>query len=99
MSSRAILSIDGNTLTLSGELDHESVLRVDAEGQQWLRGQAQVQCNIELSGVTYTSSAGIALLLGWLRVAEQQHKTLHILRAPANLIALAKVGGLEGLFT
>jgi phospholipid transport system transporter-binding protein len=99
MSSRAILSIDGNTLTLSGELDHESVLRIDVEGQQWLRSPAQVQCNIELNGVTYASSAGIALLLSWLRVAEQQQKTLHILRAPANLIALAKVGGLEGLFT
>jgi phospholipid transport system transporter-binding protein len=98
MSSGALVSIEANTLTLSGILDHESVLEVDLQGQQWLKNVTATECILDLVNVTYSSSAGIALVLGWLRVAEQQQKSLRILRAPANMVALAKVGGLEDLF-
>ena len=95
MVSLATVSINGDTLALSGVLDFESVLDVDMQGQQWLEDSAAQQCNLDLSKVTYSSSAGVALLLGWLRVAQIKQKTLHIQHLPANLAALAKVGGLD----
>jgi len=97
MATSASISINGDTLTLSGVLDHESVLEVDQQGQQWLVQSPSVDCKLDLGAITYSSSAGIALLLGWLRIAQQQQKNLHFLKAPANMIALAKVGGLEDL--
>lgn len=97
MVTSASISIQGDTLTLSGVLDHESVLEVDQQGQQWLLESNTRECKLELGNITYSSSAGIALLLGWLRIAQQQQKNLHFLKAPANMIALAKVGGLEDL--
>lgn len=97
MPASATASITGDTLTLSGVLDFDSVLDVDAQGREWLEGDAPAQCNVDLDAISYSSSAGVALLLGWLRVAQQQRKTLKVLRLPADMAALARVGGLEDL--
>lgn len=97
MTTRASVSIDGDTLTLTGVLDHETVLAVDEPGRQWLLGSAPRECKLALGAITYSSSAGIALLLGWLRIAQQQQKTLQLLQAPASMVALANLGGLENL--
>jgi phospholipid transport system transporter-binding protein len=97
MATSASISIQGDTLILAGVLNHETVLEVDQQGQQWLLESAPVDCKLDLGAITYSSSAGIALLLGWLRIAQQQQKNLYFLKAPASMIALAKVGGLEDL--
>lgn len=97
MTASATVVIAGDTLTLSGVLDYDTVGAVDKQGQQWLQSAAPQQCNIELGGITYSSSVGIALLLGWLRIAGQQKKNLRIHQLPANMAALVKVGGLTGV--
>lgn len=97
MSSPIAVSIEKNKLTLSGVLDYESVLSVDVQGREWLSTSATQDCCLDLSLVTYSSSAGIALLLGWLRTARKQKKNLRILPLPKNILALAKVSGLDDL--
>jgi phospholipid transport system transporter-binding protein len=97
MAARATAEISGDTLALAGVLDFESVLALDAQGRSWLQGDAPSVCNINLGAVSYSSSVGIALLLGWQRVALQQRKTLHILQLPADMVALVRVGGLDDL--
>jgi phospholipid transport system transporter-binding protein len=97
MASPATATINGDTLALAGVLDFESVLLVDAQGQQWLQSAAPEHCKLDLGAVTYSSSAGVALLLGWLRVAQQQRKSLQVLRMPADMHALVCVGGLDEL--
>jgi phospholipid transport system transporter-binding protein len=97
-SSSLIVSIDGQTLKLSGVLDEHSVLSVDAQGKQWLIEQSPHDCEIDLSKITYSNSVGIALLLGWLRVAQAQGKQLCFSNPPQNLVAMAQLGGLETLF-
>ena len=97
MAARATAEISGDTLALAGVLDFESVLELDAQGRSWLQGPAPSVCNVHLGAVSYSSSVGIALLLGWFRVALQQQKTLHIQQLPADMAALAQVGGLDEL--
>ncbi len=97
MTARATININGDTLTLSGVLDYESVLDVDMLVQNWIRDAAPSSCNLDLSLVTYSSSVGVALLLGWLRVAQQKQKNLRFQQLPATMAALAKVGGLDEL--
>lgn len=97
MAARASIQIADGTLQLSGVLDFESVLAVNSLGQQWLESSAPVDCRLDLAQVTYSSSVGIALLLGWLRVAQKQKKNLHIVNLPATMAALARVGGLENI--
>ena len=97
MSSHIAVSIEKNKLTLSGVLDYESVLTVDAQGREWLSNFAAQDCCLDLSLVTYSSSAGVALLLGWLRAARKEKKNLRILPLPKNILALARVNGLDDL--
>ena len=97
--TRAALAIAGSTLSISGVLDFESVLDLDAQGHQWLASAAPAQCELDLAAVTYSSSVGIALVLGWLRTAQSAGRTLAIKNMPADMLALARVSGLEPLLT
>lgn len=97
--TRAALAIAGNTLSLSGVLDFESVPDLDIEGAQWFAAAAPEQCELDLAAVTYSSSVGIALVLGWMRAAQHAGRTLAIKNMPADMLALARVGGLEPLLT
>jgi phospholipid transport system transporter-binding protein len=94
-TSIAKINIQDDTLSLSGVLDFESVLTVDALGQDWLQNLAPPESYLDLSQIEYSSSAGIALLLGWLRAAQKQKKVLHFKNIPESLLALVKVSGLE----
>lgn len=95
MAARAELAIDGAALAISGVLDFDSVVDLDAEGRRWLGEAAPVECQLDLAGVTYSSSAGIALLLGWLRAAQHAQKHLQVVNIPADMAALMSVSGLE----
>ncbi|HET8709743.1 MAG TPA: STAS domain-containing protein [Spongiibacteraceae bacterium] len=97
--ARASLAITGGTLSISGVLDFESVLDLDMQGQQWLAQDAPARCEIDLADVTYSSSVGIALLLGWMRAAQQAGRKLSLKNVPADMLALAHVGGIESLLT
>ena len=97
--SKATLTIDGGRLTVSGVLDFESVPDLDKQGEHWLASSAPAQCELDLAAVTYSSSVGIALVLGWLRAAARAHKTLAVKNIPADMRALARVGGLDAVLT
>jgi phospholipid transport system transporter-binding protein len=56
-------------------------------------------CRLDLGGVTYSSSVGIALVLEWLRAAAEAGKSLHIDNMPADMTALVRVGGLDFLLS
>lgn len=97
--TRAALAMSGDTLSVSGELDFESVLEIDAAGQQWLTDVAPAQCQLDLAAVSYASSVGIALVLGWMRAAQRAGRTLTLKNTPADMLALAHVSGLESLLS
>ncbi|MFT3928703.1 MAG: STAS domain-containing protein [Spongiibacteraceae bacterium] len=97
--TRASIAINGATLSIAGVLDFESVLDIDAHGQQWLVSVAPAQCEVDLAAVTYSSSVGIALLLGWMRAAQKVAKSVVIKNIPADMLALASVSGLDAVLT
>lgn len=97
MAARAEAEIRGGTLVIRGVLDFDSVVELEADGQRWLSGDAPTQSQIDLAGVSYSTSAGIALLLGWLRAADHAQKKLKIVHMPADMAALVRVGGLSDL--
>jgi len=86
---------NGDVLSLSGALDAESVLALRPVGRQWLEGAGAGERRLDLAGVTHSSSAGLALLLDWMRVAQDSGKTLRIDNMPADMAALARVSGLD----
>jgi phospholipid transport system transporter-binding protein len=50
---------------------------------------------IDLSGVTVSDSAGLALLIEWMSIAEQRGNSVHFTGTPAQLTALAKISDLD----
>jgi phospholipid transport system transporter-binding protein len=68
-----------------------------------LRGRLDInsadrsRISIDLAGVTRSDSAGLALLIEWLRESERQGKTITFLNMPAQMRSIARVCGLAGI--
>jgi phospholipid transport system transporter-binding protein len=50
---------------------------------------------IDLRDVSRTDSAGLVLLIAWMRYAREKNKTLQFLNIPAQMLALAKASSLD----
>ena len=62
----------------------ESILRAS---ERTFRGQETI--DLDLSGVTRTDSAGLALLLEWLRRATRAGRKIHFANIPEKILAIA----------
>lgn len=95
MSIAASLAFSADCMRVAGEVDFDSVVALERDGEAWLRGSAQLNCRVNLSAVTHCNSAGTALLLSWRRTAAEVGKVLVIEQVPESLQALIHLGGLD----
>lgn len=94
---KAWLECDSPQLArVSGDLSFGSVRAVERQGLQFLQQDA-VCCTIDFAGVAYSDSAGIALLLAWLRQARAHHKDIRFAGLPDNMLALLKLSDLDAV--
>ena len=98
MSNSALLTINGNTLVLSGAINVSTVSGILIEGRLALGDIAETTPSLDLSAVTSADSAGLALVVDWVRSAHQRGSQLTIIGAPQQLRDIAKVSGLEKMF-
>lgn len=82
---------------VSGELSFATVTELLLQSRSLLAGESSVE--VDLSGVTHADSAGLSLLIEWLRQAKLQGKQLHYLALPAQLGALASISEVDGLLS
>ena len=54
---------------------------------------------VDLSGVTRSDSAGLALLVEWLREAERRYKAITFVNMPAQMQSIARVCGLDEMLS
>lgn len=66
-------------------------------GRTQFAGQSVAVVN--LGGVTRMDSAGLALLLEWLRQARGEGRAMTFAALPDKLLAIARLSGVEGLIT
>ncbi len=55
------------------------------------------EITIDLAGIRRADSAGLALLVEWLRLAQRQNKRLTLTNLPNQLLAMAKTYNLNPL--
>lgn len=55
------------------------------------------EITIDLAGIRRADSAGLALLVEWLRLAQKQNKRLTLTNLPSQLLAMAKTYDLHAL--
>ncbi len=88
---------DGDAcLRLEGELNFATVPALEQRGAEMLRG-CPAEVVVDLAGVQRADSAGLALLVAWLRHARRQGRRLRFRRMPAQMRAMARVIDLEDI--
>ncbi|HAJ91291.1 MAG TPA: anti-anti-sigma factor [Gammaproteobacteria bacterium] len=87
---------DGSWL-LQGELDFASVPSVLKHAGVNMLGKEQI--TVDLKGVTRADSAGLALLVEWLRESESAGNSIKFVNVPAQLLSIARVCGLEEILS
>ena len=80
---------------LAGELSFATAAQALARGSE-LFGKAP-QLVLDLSSVTHTDSAGLALLVEWLRMARHRKQTITFRNIPEQMMAIARVSSLEDI--
>jgi phospholipid transport system transporter-binding protein len=93
MSGAAIRRGADNRLVVEGELDFTTVIGLLADTQPLLDAGADVR--IDLQGITRSDSAGLALLIEWMRTAQRLGKAIQFLNIPSQMLDIARVSSLD----
>ncbi|AFJ02790.1 putative NTP binding protein (contains STAS domain) [Methylophaga frappieri] len=91
------VSLDDATqrLIVSDVLTFETVAQNLAQSEPLIAELTTI--NVDLENVEHSDSAGLALLIQWLRMAKQQDKAIYFSNLPTQMQAMAKASGLETL--
>jgi phospholipid transport system transporter-binding protein len=88
---------DGDRSRVNGVLHFTSVTALLKSGIEAIgNGRAAV---IDLSGVSDSDSAGLALLIEWLSIAKAGNRSLRYENIPAQLHQLARLSDVDELLT
>jgi phospholipid transport system transporter-binding protein len=91
---RIELQDEGHYL-LHGELSFNTVSAISANFAKMVNKSDEII--LDLHGVTRTDSAGLALLIDWLRSARHEHKRIVFKNMPSQMLAVAKVSELDDI--
>jgi phospholipid transport system transporter-binding protein len=96
MSEISLDPNDPDLLRVNGELSFATVPRLLESGAALLAGR-RAPVLLDLGGVTRADSAGLALLVEWLRVARGLRTDILYRNVPPQMLAIARVSGLDGV--
>jgi len=82
---------------LSGEMSFDTAERILKKSEDPFEEHTQLE--IDLSGVTMSDSAGLALLLEWVTWANHTVREIRFTAMPERVLAIAKTTEVEGLLT
>jgi phospholipid transport system transporter-binding protein len=78
-------------------LDALTFQNAEAALEQGCAALAAGETVFDLGGVQAVDSSGLALMLAWQRRAQAQGRKLTFINVPANVDALARLYGVDGL--
>lgn len=96
MTAAQIEQVSPGQFLLKGELNMRTVSGVYAAAQLLLAG-ARDKVTMDLAAVSRSDSAGVALLIAWLGLAQQQGFEMNFRNLPAQMLQIARVSELEPL--
>lgn len=96
VSAGQIRQLQPGEYALTGPLTFESVPLLWQEELRLVGQQPRVI--LDLSGITRTDSAGLALMIEWMRKARQQNGRILFRNVPMQLRAIAGATGVGHLF-
>lgn len=93
MSGGTIRNAPDGRLVLAGELSFATVPHLWEEARDLLRDAGDLR--IDLQDVQRSDSAGLALLVEWMRAARRLGKAIEFLNIPPQMLAIARVSSLD----
>lgn len=94
-SEPRIVSAENGRVEVAGDLTFETVGNLRQRGAEVLRGDGGV--TLDLDKVTRADSAGLALLVEWLKQAKRNHTGLRVVNMPDQLLAIARMSKLDDI--
>jgi phospholipid transport system transporter-binding protein len=85
------------SLSVQGPLNFASARRACELGIEALAQASGSKLEIDCGGVTVSDSAGLAVLLEWLSVAQRAGRSLRYTQLPEGLLALARISEADPL--
>lgn len=79
---------------LSGKLTFATVPQIYTQGNTLFDNNSS-SLTLDLQGVTHTDSAGLALLMEWMRTARHRQQEIHFKNIPAQMFSIARLSGLD----
>lgn len=96
MSDARLEALGRGRFRIVGELDYETVDRLlDADDSLFADDPREIE--IDLSGVSHTTSVGLALMLEWLRQARAKNVEIRFSQVPAEILGIARLSQLEDI--
>jgi len=95
MVTYAKIHANADSLVVSGELNFATVVSLWRDSLALLVSQTHL--NFDLSGVTLSNSAGMALILEWIKYAKNHSKMIRFENIPAQLVSIISVSGLQSI--
>ena len=89
--SEASIHQQGDALKVSGRLNFASVASL-LTANAWLQGD---QLIVDLAEVEHSNSAGLALLLEWMKIAQQKDLQIKYHNVPEQLLVIARAYGVD----
>ncbi|MGR9100103.1 MAG: STAS domain-containing protein [Gammaproteobacteria bacterium] len=93
MSSLRVTEKEAGVYSIAGEMTFTTVNRKTLKLFSFLRNIHDV--TLDLGQVTAADSAGLALMVEWLKIAHRHKTKLRLKNLPEQLSALARLGGLN----
>jgi phospholipid transport system transporter-binding protein len=96
MNNAAIQALGEGRFLLTGDLDFDDVPQLLSASTSMFAHEG-ARLVVDLSGVRRTTSVGLALMVEWLRRARHANKSIEFHNVPAQMLAMAKISGLDGI--
>lgn len=97
MSDFTLEDLGEGHFTLSGEMSFDTAERILEASEKPFADHTRIE--IDLSGVTLSDSAGLALLLEWVTWANHTVREIRFSGMPERVMAIAKTTEVDGLLT
>jgi phospholipid transport system transporter-binding protein len=93
--SVATLKFNDGFFVIAGELNFTTVVALWDASLPLLKDAPQL--NFDFTSVRNCNSAGIALMLEWVKYAKQHHKTIRFNNLPKQLKSIINVAGITAI--
>lgn len=95
MSEFEIKILEDGCFSLSGKMTFDTVDQILRASEQLFEDHSRIE--IDLSGVTDTDSAGLALMLEWITWANHTVREIRFINTPEKIDAIAKTTEVDHL--